>query len=166
MTLTDRAHPPGSKLPPEEQQALEEEERLVRLWSNLADTTAGEKEKRRAQHMHARSMIILRVCLCVTFVCTNMPVGRSVQGKSAAGGTELAALAAMVETIDSWHGERRRDMTAAKDPQPLADLQRDLHGVDLSTIKKIVDMRGAGSASFLLFLGRRPCACLSRYALA
>lgn len=45
MTLPDRAPPPGSKLSPEEQQALEEEERLVRLWSNLADATAGEKEK-------------------------------------------------------------------------------------------------------------------------
>lgn len=86
------------------------------------------------------------MCLCVTFLSTNLSVGRSVQGKSAAGGTELAALAAMVETMDSWHGERRTDMPAAKEPQPLADLQRDLHGLDLSTIKKIVDMRGAISS--------------------
>ena len=83
--------------------------------------------------------------LC-SHVCQQTAVDRSVQKNNAPGigetmdnSRELERLAAMVATMDSWQGEGQ----SHHGETDVAHLQQKLSGVDLSAIKKIVDMRGA-----------------------
>lgn len=92
--------------------------------------------------------------LC-SHVCQQTAVDRSVQKNNAPGigetmdnSRELERLAAMLATMDSWQGEGQSHHGETDVAHFAGGLQQKLSGVDLSAIKKIVDMRGALDSLF------------------